>query len=241
MKAFIITLLLAAAFGLYGQVTDYHGDTAIIRKTTDFSITGSGDNAAWDKTAWQLFTKIDSGGINYNSRSKMLYSEKGIYLLFAGDDERISTKDYKDDDDIYEGDVFEFFLQTEPAKHTYFEYEINQLDKQLVLILSGLGSNVAWSPWRYEYNLHPLIQKKVALSRGIQKPGAVIGPWTAEIFFPYEILGFLPGMPPKNGMVWRANFCRIDYDSGKMIQWTWSKKIKSSFHELENFGFILFE
>ena len=57
------------------------GDTAIIRKTSDFTITGKGDNAAWDKTGWQQFIKIDSGGKNYNSKSKMLYSEKGIYRI----------------------------------------------------------------------------------------------------------------------------------------------------------------
>ena len=228
-------------------------DTAIIRKTSDFTITGRGDNAAWDKTGWQQFIKIDSGGKNYNSKSKMLYSEKGLYVLFAGEDERITTKNYKDDDEIYEGDVFEFFLQPDPGKPPYFEYEINQLDKQLILILSGSpNKNLAWSPWRHEYKMNPLIQKKVAINSGTKKmgisktgeamkPGAAIKYWSAEIFFPYEVLGLLPGLPPKSNMVWRANFCRIDYDSGKMIQWTWSKKIKSSFHELEKFGFIVFE
>ena len=225
----------------------------MIRKTSDFTITGKGDNKAWDKTVWQQFIKIDSGGKNYNTKSKMLYSEKGIYLLFAGEDERITTKNYKDDDEIYEGDVFEFFLQPDPGQPPYFEYEINQLDKQLILILSGSpNKNLAWSPWRYEYKMNPLIQKKVAINSGTgkpvvgktgaaMKPGAAIKYWSAEIFFPYEVLGLLPGLPPKSNMIWRANFCRIDYDSGKMVQWTWSKKIKSSFHELENFGFILFE
>ena len=249
-------LHLIAAVNLCGKIpasSIREEDTAIIRKTSDFKITGRGDNAAWNKTGWQEFIKIDSGGKNYNSKSKMLYSEKGLYVLFAGEDERIMTKNYKDDDEIYEGDVFEFFLQPDPGKPPYFEYEINQLDKQLILILSGSpNKNLAWSPWRHEYKMNPLIQKKVAINTGTKKtgivktgepmkPGTAIKYWSAEIFFPYEVLGLLPGLPPKSNMVWRANFCRIDYDSGKMIQWTWSKKIKSSFHELENFGFILFE
>jgi len=250
-------LHIMAAVNLYEPIpvsSIRDGDTAIIRKTSDFTITGKGDNTAWDKTGWQQFIKIDSGGKNYNSKSKMLYSEKGLYVLFDGEDERISTKNYKDDDEIYEGDVFEFFWQPDPGKPPYFEYEINQLDKQLILILSGSpNKNLAWSPWRHEYKMNPLVQKKVVISGGIKKtgavvktgevikPGAAIKHWSAEIFLPYEVLGLLPGLPPKSNMVWRANFCRIDYDSGKMIQWTWSKKIKSSFHELENFGFIVFE
>ena len=162
--------------------------------------------------------------------------------MFAGDDKQITTKDYKDDEEIYEGDVFEFFLQTDTTQPPYFEYEINQLERQLILTLSHFPhNNLAWSPWGYEYKRNPVIKKKVAINHGIKKPGAAIGPWSAELFFPYEIFGMLPGSPPKSGVMWRANFCRIDYDSGKMLQWTWSKKIKSSFHELENFGVILFE
>jgi len=172
----------------------------------------------------------------------MLYSEKGIYLLFSGEDDLISTKDYKDGQEIYEGDVFEFFLHTDPGKPPYFEYEINQMERQLTLTLARFPhKNIAWSPWDYEYAQDPVIRKKVAVNGGVKKPGAPIRGWSAEIFFPYELLGLLPGVPPKSGTIWNANFCRIDYDSGKMVQWTWSKKIKSSFHELENFGTIVFE
>jgi Carbohydrate-binding family 9 len=239
----LMQMLVAA--GLYGQSAQSPAcgeDTAFIRRTPDFLITGRGDDSAWSKTSWQNFIKIDSGGKNYRSQSKMLYSDKGLYLLFTGDDQKISTRNYKDDEEIYEGDVFEFFLQADSTKPAYFEYEINQLNRQLILILSGApNKNIAWSPWGYEYKLNPAIQKKVVIGKGSKKPGAAIGGWTAEIFFPYEIFGLLPGVPPKSGSAWKGNFCRIDYDSGKMLQWSWSKKIKTSFHELENFGYIIFE
>lgn len=245
MISFFATVQLLAAVGLNSVASNhvvYLEDTAVIRKTIDFQVSGNGDHAAWEKSGWQEFIKIDSGGKFYASKSKMLYSEKGIYLLFSGADDLISTKNYEDDDDIYEGDVFEFFLHTDPGKPAYFEYEINQLNKQLVLILSGApNKNLAWSPWRIEYNKDPMIRKKTVLGDGTKKPGAKINGWTAEIFIPYEVLGLLPGLPPKSGMVWRANFCRIDYDSGKMIQYTWSKKINSSFHDLDKLGYIIFE
>jgi hypothetical protein len=235
VSVFIATIHLLTA-------TLLPGDTALIRKTADFTITGRGDDPAWAATSWQVFTKIDSSGRSYNSKSKMLYSAKGIYLLFSGEDDRITTKDYKDDEDIYEGDVFEFFLHTDPDKPPYFEYEINQLERQLVLTLARFPhKNLAWSPWKFEYEKDPLIQRRTAVSNGKKQVGATISGWTAELFFPYELLGLLPGVPPKSGTIWRANFCRIDYDSGKMVQWTWSRKIRSSFHELENFGTILFE
>lgn len=219
------------------------GDTVLVKKTKDFTITGSGNNAAWEQTNWLIFTKIDEGGVDYESKSKILYSDKGLYVLFAGEDQLITTKNYKDDDDIYEGDVFELFLRTDTSKPSYFEYEINQPGKQLVLILSGLPhNNLAWSPWRHEYERSPLIQRKVVTDSKVGlKPGSPMHAWSVELFFPYELFGLLPGVPPKSGATWSGNFCRIDYDSGKMLQWSWSKKIKSSFHELKNFGYIRFE
>ena len=250
----VVQLMLASGINQpYPGIFSINSDTAIIKKTTDFTITGKGDNEAWNKTGWHDFIKIDSGTDNYVSKSKMLYSEKGIYILFSGEDQLITTKNYKDDDDIYEGDVFEVFFQTDETKHPYFEYEINQLGRQLVLLLSGSkNKNLAWSPWRHEYEKHPVILKKVVVAMQSKntelverndaiKPGAAIRSWTAEIFFPYEVFGLLPSVPPQSGMIWRGNFCRIDYDNNKTQEWTWSKKIKSNFHELKNFGYLLFE
>jgi len=224
-----------------------YDDTVIVKKTADFRVSGRGDNETWSKTSWQTFSRVDPGGRNYTSRSKILYSEKGVYLLFDGEDDLVITKDYQDDDEIYEGDVFEFFLQTEKGK-PYFEYEINHLGKQLILTLTGTPhKNLAWSPWRKEYIKEPLIQKEVFINvkdkktTTVIKAGTKIISWSAEIFFPYELFSLMPGSIPKTGTVWHANFCRIDYDSGKMVQWSWSQKIKRDFHELENFGTIIFE
>lgn len=235
----MLTALVCTWFFLSGVNTE---DTTLIRKTPDFEITGKGDNPAWNSTSWLEFMKVDSGGKNYAGKSKILYSEKGLYLLFDGEDDHITTKNYTDDEDIYEGDVFEFFMQTDPAKPPYFEYEINHLERQLILTLSRLPhKNLAWSPWKHEYEKDPLIRKKVSITGGLAKPGEKIKSWRAEIFFPFEVFGLLPDATPKSGLAWKANFCRIDYDSGKMIQWSWSTKIKRDFHELENFGTIIFE
>lgn len=239
----IKTLIYSAR--LFAAVTlQDPGDTTLVHKTTDFSITGKGDNPAWNSTAWLELNKLQPNGHRYASKSKMLYSDKGIYLLFSGEDSLITTKNYEDDQEIYEGDVFEFFMQTDPKKPPYFEYEINHLEKQLTLTLARYPhNNMAWIPWPKEYKQDPLIKRKVSITglTGTAKPGAAIRSWTAEIFFPYALLGLLPDMPPKSGTIWQANFCRIDYDRGNMTEWSWSKKVIKSFHELEHFGTIIFE
>lgn len=163
-------------------------------------------------------------------------------MLFSGEDEKITTKNYKDGEEIYDGDVFEVFFHPRPDMPQYFEYEINHLEKELILTLArSKGNTVAWTPWHYEYNRRQIIKKKVSLYGAKSEVGAPVKLWTAEIFFPNEIFQLMQGVPPKSGDTWNANFCRIDYDGGKTLESTWSPRIIKSFHELENFGSIKFQ
>ena len=45
---------------------------------------------------------------------------------------------------------------------------------------------------------------------------------------------------PKPGTHWRANFYRVDHDGGKRTRWEWAHIVKR-FHEIENFGTLVFE
>src|SRR5687768_1869331 len=111
----------------------------LVRKCGDFDVTGRGDNNEWIKTEWNYLTKLDAGGRIYKSKFKILYSAKGIYVLFNGDDDKISTSYNKDFDELYNGDVFEVFFHTDPKSPIYFEYEINQLNKELVLLVPNIN------------------------------------------------------------------------------------------------------
>jgi len=96
------------------------------------------------------------------------------------------------------------------------------------------GKITGWRPWHYEKER--LVQKAVNIvkdSKGMQS-------WTAECFFPYALLQPLQATPPKKGTVWNANFCRLDYDAGHMVKWSWSP-IKVTFHEFKAFKSIRFQ
>lgn len=215
----------------------------LVRKCDDFSLTGTGNNSAWEKTQWTLLTKLDKGNGEYESKFKILSSATGIYILFQGEDDKITTADYKDFENIFNGDVFEVFFHTNPAVSVYFEYEINQLDKELILMISNLNgkAHTSWAPRQREGKNQSGIKKMVDIVGGEKKLNATIRSWTAEIFFPYGALGLLPNVPPNSGDLWNANFCRLDYDSGNMIKWSWTPTIKNSFHELDKFRSIKFE
>jgi hypothetical protein len=64
--------------------------------------------------------------------------------------------------------------------------------------------------------------------------------WTAEVFFPYELLVPLRNIAPGPGTRWRANLYRMDYDDGKVMSWDWSR-VGPSFNEFSKFGTLVFE
>jgi hypothetical protein len=215
----------------------------VVRKCDDFKVTGKGDNPEWNKTPWTLLTKLDEGSETYESKFKILSSHKGIYVLFHSKDDKITTKEYKDFESIFNGDVVEVFFHPDPQVTVYFEYEVNALDKELVLSISNLNgqNHKSWIPWHHGGKNGSDIIKMVDVVGGEKKVNSAIQSWSAEIFFPYGALGLLPNVPPKSGTLWNANFCRLDYDTGKMIKWSWTPTIEESFHELEKFRSIKFE
>jgi hypothetical protein len=210
----------------------------IVRFCRDFKITGNGDNAQWRKTDWVNLQKLDKGGRDYKSQFKILYSPKGIYVLFYGEDEKITSSFKNDFDKLFQGDVFEVFFNTNPENSIYFEYEISPLNKELVLYMVNRNGMISgWAPWPYEEDK---VERSVSISGGKMEPGAAITSWKAELFFPYGLLSPFPRVPPVKGTHWNANFCRLDYDSGGIIKWAWAP-VDTSFHELHRYYSLTFD
>ncbi len=237
VMVFSVVLAFAALASAYGS-EGTPNDVLAVRRCSDFAVNGKGDNRQWDSVEWTALVKLDSKGADYATRFKIMYSAKGIYVLFAGDDSKITSPFTRDFDKIFKGDVFEVFFQPNPAVPAYFEYEVTPLARELVLLLVQDEDGIrSWAPWPYERDK---VSKKVTVSGGPQRDGASISSWTAELFFPYGILSPLKGVPPAKGAQWRANFCRLDYDSGSMVKWAWAP-IDTSFHELERYYTLIFQ
>jgi hypothetical protein len=238
---YLFAIIIINADTVIGQEEEHSQDTIPlpVKKCPDFNLTGKGDNKEWTRTEWNYLTKLDTGGKVYTSKFKILYSAKGIYVLFYGDDDKISARFDKDFENLFKGDVFEVFFHTDPETPIYFEYEINQLNKELVLLIPRInGKAQGWIPWHYEKDRK--IKKMVNVVSDKKNADAAITSWSAELFFPYSLFSPLNNVPPTSGTFWNANFYRLDYDSGKMIKWAWSP-VQKSFHELEKFRLIKFE
>ena len=213
----------------------------IVKRCSEFQITGKGDNAEWNRAEWLILTKLDPEGTDYKSKFKVMSSEKGIYILFNGEDNKITTSDYKDMDKIWNGDVFEVFFHTAREESKYFEYEVNQFERQLLLTISDSKNGMGWIPFNeYDSNTYGTINKVEVLG-GPRKLDERIKSWTAEVFISFKSLALLSPVAPKSGTIWYANFCRLDHDAGKMVKWSWTPTIKESLHELDKFRTIMFE
>jgi predicted TIM-barrel fold metal-dependent hydrolase len=210
-----------------------------VRQTEDFAVTGAGDAPAWDKTDWTPLNLRNSDGHKYETHVKMLYSKTGLYVLMEAEDGVITATMKEDFLDLWNEDVFEFFLWPDEKYSVYFEYEISPLGFELPIIIPNFdGKFLGWRPWHYEGQRKT--QKATTVTGGPKQPGAKITGWKAEVFVPYYLLKPLQNVPPQPGTRWRANFYRVDYDGGKTTSWDWAR-VGSSFHEFDKFGTLIFE
>lgn len=235
----IIISIIIPDIAMLQPDSDNSGNTLTVKKCEDFEVSGLGNNKNWEITPWVVLDVLDDIDKAFVTRFKMLYSETGIYVLAYCEDSLISTEFTEDQGDIWEGDVFEVFFQTDPANPLYFEYEINPLNTELVILVpNNQGDFFGWAPWHYEGNRK--VKKAVVVEGGNPQPGAKITAWTAEMFFPFALLKGLKNVPPQQGTAWKANFYRMDYDTGKRIKWSW-QPIEINFHEYSKFGLVVFE
>jgi predicted TIM-barrel fold metal-dependent hydrolase len=217
-----------------------------VRRTEDFTVSGDGSAKAWQPVPWEPLTRREAQGNDYKSQFKMLYSDRGLYVLMQGDDRKLTASFEEDFADLWTQDVFEFFLWPDGAEASgeqrqavYFEYEISPLGRELPILVPNVGGKFkGWRPWHYEGDRR--IVKATAARGGKKASGAEVAGWSAEVFVPYELLKGLANVPPKPGARWRANFYRMDYDDGRTTSWDWSR-VGKSFHEFAKFGTLVFE
>lgn len=210
-----------------------------IAATDDFQVTGDGSAAAWSKAAWEPLVSRDEKGRQDETRVKVLYSQKGLYFLMQGVDKKVTAQMNEDYLDLWKEDVYEVFLWPDERTPLYFEYEISPLGFELPILVPNFnGKFLGWRPWHYEGDRK--IQKATSVQGGSKTFGSPAASWTAEFFIPFALLTPLQNVPPKAGTTWRANFYRMDYDDGQRSAWDWSR-VGPSFHDIQNFGILIFE
>jgi len=242
--AWAVALVLSSASVGVGGDQEVPGDPSAlayrVARTADFTVDGTGRAPAWSKAEWQALTPRGAPGPAHPTRFKMLYSSTGLYVLMDGEDRTLTATMKEDFLDLWNEDVFEFFLWPDQRHPVYFEYEVSPLGFELPIIVPNLGGQFyGWRPWHYEGARKT--RKAIAVrGGGPATTGAAITGWTAEVFVPYDLLKPLQNVPPQSGTRWRANVYRMDYDGGRTVSWNWAP-VRGTFHQPDRFGTLVFE
>ncbi|HVS15833.1 MAG TPA: carbohydrate-binding family 9-like protein [Thermoanaerobaculia bacterium] len=175
------------------------------------------------------------------SRVWLGWCPRGLWIAFEGEDERLTASLDRDFAELWTEDVFEAFLWPDPSVPAYFEYEISPRGHELPLMVLNRGGRFhGWRPWPYARE-HRVARSVAAIGPAgpleSPAPGALIVAWRAELLVPFGLLAPLVVGTPEPGTRWRANFYRVDYDTGRAEVWSW-RPTAVSFHEPERFGVL---
>jgi Carbohydrate family 9 binding domain-like len=213
-------------------------DSIIVKKCSDFMITGDGASNQWKISSWINIAQQEGNTSSYKTKTKVLYSETGIYFLFNCEDQKLTSTMKADNLNLYEEDVVEVFLWPDENFPVYFEYELSPFNFELPIIVPNKKGNfLGWLPWHYDGDRRT--QHATSIIGGTKERGSVVSGWIAEFFIPYKLLNPLVQGAPNPGNHWRANMYRIDYDNG-MVPFAWQKTTKT-FHEYNKFGTFIFK
>ena len=234
-----VTTSFLILFAILTQLFQNEEDKLLIKKVDDFEIDGTGTSPEWEKASWVILPFRHGPKSSLKTRTKVLYSEKGIYFLFECEDKLLTATYTEDFANLFNEDVVEVFLWTDENYPIYFEYELSPLNYELPILIPNIEGNASgWRPWHYEGEKKT--SHATSVKGGKKESGATISQWTAEFFIPYILLRPLQNVPPEKGTTWRANMYRIDYDGGEFKSWQW-QPTSGSFHEFKKFGTFVFE
>ena len=231
----LVVLYCVSAIHVSGQQASGKEAELHIAHTEDFEVSGDGKDNAWKKTVWITLSRI-KGTSPYETKVKLLYSDKGIYALYHCEDKAIKATLQEDFTGLWKEYVIEMFLWPDESYPIYFEYELSPLNYELAILVPNFnGQTAGWTPWNYRG------QKKTRKATSIVRDerGNTTA-WLGEFFIPYALLRPLQNVPPQKGTKWRANVYRIDYDEAESAYWSW-QPVDNSFHEFGKYGTFVFE
>ena len=120
-------------------------------KTNDFKITGNGASEEWKKASWVKVPVRAAKGAGYETNTKLMYSEKGLYFLYSCADKKLTASLEADFLHLWDEDVVEVFLQPDTSIADYFEYELSPLNYELPIMIYNRGGKLnSWMPFGYE-------------------------------------------------------------------------------------------
>jgi hypothetical protein len=219
------------------------------------TIDGRLDKAVWRDAPWtDSFVDIEGDARprpRFRTRVKMLWDDQFFYIGAELEEPHVWATLTQHDAVIFQDNDFEVFIDPNGDNHEYYEFEINALNTGWDLLLPRpyKDGGKAVSSWEI-----PGLKTAVFVDGTLNNPADVDRGWTAEIAFPWKVLGELARCPapPRAGDQWRVNFSRVEWQhevvAGKYRKvagvhednWVWSPQGTVDMHRPERWGYVQF-
>lgn len=247
----------------YEHPINYQPVTYVCYKTNDsLIIDGKLDELIWQKTpVTNDFVDIQ-GDLKplppYQTNVKMLWDDEYFYFGAFMEEPHIWGKLRKRDTVIYYDNDFEIFLDPDGDTHHYFEFEINALNTVWDLLLLHPYREDNWKKVLNNWDIKG-IKSAVFINGTLNNATDLDSFWTVEVAIPWKVLNEMtpPNYLPKEGVQWRVNFSRVNWNmdisndiykkqkgkNGKILpeeNWVWSPQGYINMHAPETWGFVQF-
>lgn len=222
-------------------------------------IDGKLDDEAWAKAEWTSYFQDIEGNLKpkpyYDTRAKMLWDDKYLYVAAELKDPHVWATLTKRDEIVFFDNDFEIFINPSNNTHSYFEVEINALNNIFDLFLAKPYRNggSALFSWDAPGMLHA-----VDIKGTLNNPNDTDEGWTVEFAIPFSAISMGNHVNvPKDGEIWRINYSRVQWDTdivdGKYVKrkdangkglpennWVWSAQGMIDMHRPERWGYLQF-
>jgi hypothetical protein len=178
-------------------------------------IDGKANESSWSKAVWSdNFMDIEGDtkpAPLYQTRTKMLWDEKNLYIFAELEEPHIWAYCNKRDQIVFHENDFEIFIDPNRDGYHYFEFEVNAQNTLFDLLL----------PKPYRNGGKPLIswnakgfKSAVAIDGTLNNPSDTDKKWKVEIAIPFEALREENrNVIPKNGETWKLDFSRVNWQT----------------------------
>ncbi len=247
IRTALLTCLLMAGGGVAQEAPAYQ----CVRAAEAPEIDGNGGDLAWTHAPELHLVDVEDLAGGQHSRpttAKILWDEDNLYFLFTMADADVWSTYSNRDDQLYEEEVVEIFIDPDGDGLNYAEIEINPLNTIFDLLLSR--------PWadggRGFAQWDPEFFSAIAIDGTLNDSSDADDGWRVEMALPWtalatELLDVMNGqsLPPQPGDRWRLNlyrFERIRADGAITAAEAsaWSPVGVTDFHRPDRFGWLVF-
>ena len=211
----------------------------VCRRTTESIIAdGRLDEPAWESAEPIELVIADTGQApRQRTQVRILWDDSYLYVSYDCEDDDIWGITTERDQDIYNQEVVELFVDAVCDGRGYVEIEVSPLNAVLDLYMLNAGDRRKKGLWDWDSGglLTGVVVDGDPHQRGTQDRR-----WTVEMAVPMEDFLTAPNCPPKAGDVWLVNLYRIDRSPRGDEYTAWSPPGRINYHTPERFGRLVF-